>query len=120
MTDPVATAETQANAKATADATVATDPHAVHAVNTAPTSPKALSSAAVGAGAGFMLGGPPGALVGAGVGWLVEHKRIAGGPVGKAWDWIQAKREGLMHKKAAAAPGAPHPSAPAVPPPAAK
>lgn len=101
MTDPTQVAEQKADAKAQADATVSTDPHAVHAVQTMPTSPKALGSTAVGAGVGLVLGGPPGAAVGALVGWGVEKYRVAGGPVGKLWDWIQSKRH------AAAAPVAP-------------
>ena len=113
-TDPTATApattataavaEQKADAKATADATVATDPSAIHAVQTIATSGKALGSAGTGAAAGFLIGGPPGALVGAGAGWIVEKYRIAGGPFGKAWDWLKAKRAAM---KAAAAVGNP-------------
>lgn len=112
MADPTQTAEQKADAKATADATVATDPSAVHAVHTVGTSGKAMGSTAVGAGVGFMLGGPPGALVGAGIGWVAEKYRIAGGPWGKLWDFGKAKVEALKAKGAAAPP-------PAAPPPVA-
>jgi hypothetical protein len=70
----------KAIAKAGADATVATDPHAVHAVKIAANSPKSLSSTGAGAAAGFLLGGPPGALLGAGLGFLSERYQIGGGP----------------------------------------
>ena len=103
MTDPAVTAEKKSDAKATADATVATDPHAVHAVATLPASPKALTSTAVGAGVGLVLAGPPGALLGAGVGWLVERYRVLGGPAGKLYDAVKAKLEK-------------HPAAPPAPP----
>jgi hypothetical protein len=91
MADPTQTAEVKADAKATADATVATDEQAVHGVQTMGKSPKALGSAAVGAGIGLVMAGPPGALVGAGVGWAIEKYRVAGGPVGKLWDKLAAR-----------------------------
>lgn len=100
--DP-ATLEKKADAKAATDATVATDPSAIHAPNSLPLSKKSLSSAAVGAGVGFMMAGPPGALVGGGIGWLVEKYRIAGGPVGKAMDVVE-KKVAAAKAKAAAKP----------------
>jgi len=98
-----AVAEQKADAKASADATVATDPTAIHAVQTIATSGKALGSTATGAVAGLMIAGPPGALVGAGAGWIVEKYRIAGGPFGKVSDWVKAKW--AAHKAAKAAGG---------------
>jgi hypothetical protein len=68
--------------KANADAVVATDPHAVHHVVLAAASPKVLGSTGAGAGIGFLLGGPPGALLGAGIGFVSEKWQIAGGPSG--------------------------------------
>jgi hypothetical protein len=88
----------KADAKAASDATVAVDPSAVHAVNTLPTSGKAVGSAGVGAGVGFLVGGPLGALLGLGAGWVIEKYRIAGGPVGKAYDAVKARYE--AHKAA--------------------
>lgn len=104
MADPTQVQEQKADAKATADATVATDPHAVHSVNSMPKSPKTLTSAAAGAGIGFLFGGPIGAALGGAAGYVIENKRIAGGPVGKIMDKVKA----LMGKsdQAAAAPTA--------------
>lgn len=98
-----AVAEQKADAKATADATVAVDPTAIHAVQTITKSGKSLGSTATGALAGLAIGGPPGALVGAGVGFVVEKYRIAGGPFGKLWDWAKAKHAAM---KAGGAPPA--------------
>ena len=51
----------------------------------APAAPIVLGSTAVGAGIGMALGGPPGALVGAGIGWVTQRYHIAGGPWGHLW-----------------------------------
>ena len=107
MADPTQVAEVKADAKSTADAVVATDPHAVHAVQTIGTSSKALTSTAVGAGIGLVMGGPPGAAVGALIGWGVEKYRVAGGPIGKLFDKVKS----LAGK--GEAPPAPPPAAPA-------
>lgn len=90
----------KAVAKAQADAAVATDPNAVHAVKLAATAPIVLGSTGAGAGIGFLLGGPPGAAIGAGVGWVAERYQIGGGPFGKVWNKIKNK----LHKGTAAAP----------------
>lgn len=84
-------AETKAVARATADATVANDPHAVHAVNLTIKSPKVWASAAAGAVVGAPFGGPVGAAVGAAIGGAVAKFGIAGNPVGKAYDWVAGK-----------------------------
>ena len=77
------------DAKAKSDTTVAADPHAVHHVKLLASSPKAWGSTAAGAGIGFIFGGPPGALIGAVIGHVVERYQIAGGPIGKIWDKIK-------------------------------
>ncbi len=105
----------KAQAKVTADQAVATDPHAVHAVNIAPAAPTTIGSAATGAGIGFLMGGPPGALVGGAIGWAAERYQIAGGPFGKAASWLKNKAHALRAK--VTPPPAPvPPPGPAVPP----
>lgn len=74
----------KAVAKAEADKIVAATPEASHHVKLDPLAPVVLGSTAAGAGIGFFLGGPPGALVGAGVGWVAERYQIGGGLFGKA------------------------------------
>jgi hypothetical protein len=74
----------KAVAKADADKTVAAVPEASHHVKLEPLAPTVLASTATGAGVGFLVAGPPGALIGAGIGWVAERYQIAGGPVGKA------------------------------------
>jgi hypothetical protein len=107
----------KAVAKAGADAVVATDPHAVHSVKLAATAPPVLGATAAGAGVGFMVGGPPGAAVGAAAGWVMERYQIGGGPVRKIW--VHIKKH--LHKNAAAAPAAAAAApAAAAPPPAAQ
>jgi hypothetical protein len=105
----------KAVAKAGADAVVATDPHATHAVKLAATAPPVLGATAIGAGAGFMVAGPPGAAVGAAAGWVIERYQIGGGPIRSVW--VHIKKH--LHKNAAAAPAAAAPPA-AAPPPAAQ
>lgn len=98
----------KATAKAGADAIVATDPNAVHSVKLAATAPPVLGATAAGAGIGFVVGGPPGAAVGAGVGWVMERYQIGGGPIRKLWVHVRN-----WHHKAtapAAAPAAPPPA----------
>ena len=91
----------KATAKVTADAAVATDPHAVHHVKLAPAAPTVLGSTATGAGIGFLVGGPPGAAVGAGIGWVAERYQIGGGPVGKIWGGIKKRFQHPAVAKAA-------------------
>jgi hypothetical protein len=90
-----AQAEDKATEKAKADAVVATDPHATHSVKLAVTSPKVMTGTGTGALIGLAVGGPPGAAIGAGIGFLTERYQIAGGPIGKVYDKIT----GLFHKK---------------------
>ena len=77
------TAEKKAEAKMVADVAVATEHDALHGVKTMIKSPAVTASAVTGAAIGAMAGGPPGALIGAGVGYLVERHRVLGGPVGR-------------------------------------
>lgn len=86
----------KAVAQANANAVVTTDPHAVHGVVLAANSPKVLSSTGAGAGIGFLLGGPPGALLGAGIGFVSEKWQIAGGPSG-LWNKVVTKVKTLTH-----------------------
>jgi len=79
----------KATAKASADATVAAVPAAVHSVKLAPNAPIVIGSTAAGAGIGMMLGGPPGAALGAGIGWVTERYQIAGGPWGRVWNKLK-------------------------------
>jgi hypothetical protein len=74
----------KAVAKSDADKAVAAMPEATHHIKLDPLAPTVLGSAATGAGIGFWLGGPPGALVGAGIGWVAERYQIGGGLFGKA------------------------------------
>ena len=99
----------KAVAKAGADAVVATDPNAVHAVKMSATAPPVLTATAAGAGIGLLVGGPPGAALGAGVGWVVERYQIGGGPIRKLWVKVRT-----WHHKATQPAGA----APAAAPPA--
>lgn len=87
----LAQAVQKAQDKAKADIAVATDPHASHGVVLSVKSPKVLGSTAVGAGIGMAIAGPPGAVLGALVGLAAEKYQIAGGPVGRGYDWIKAK-----------------------------
>jgi hypothetical protein len=72
----------KAEAKAEADAKVATETHTTHGVRTMIKSPDIVASTITGAGIGALYGGPPGAVIGAGIGYLVERYRVLGGPVG--------------------------------------
>jgi len=85
-------AEAKADAKAQADHVVATEPHAVHGVKMMFGSPTVIASTVTGAGIGALAGGPPGALVGAVVGNLVERHRVMGGPVGWLWSKFRGHR----------------------------
>jgi pyruvate dehydrogenase E2 component (dihydrolipoamide acetyltransferase) len=80
----------KAVAKTEADKAVQADPNAMHHVKLAPFAPTVLGSTATGAAIGFGLGGPPGAAVGAGLGWLAERYQIAGGPFGVAASKVKA------------------------------
>jgi len=80
----------KAVAKTEADKAVQADPNAMHHVKMAPLAPVVLGSTAAGAGIGFMVAGPPGAAVGAGLGWLAERYQIAGGPFGLAVDKVKS------------------------------
>ena len=96
----------KATAKKDADTVVAADPHATHHVKLASLAPSVLGSTATGAAIGMGLGGPPGAALGAGVGFFVEKFQIAGGPFGKLIVTIKSK---LPRK---AAPAGTPPAAP--------
>ena len=91
----------KAMAKQKADVVVATDPNAVHAVKLAATAPTVLGSTAAGAAIGMVVGGPPGAAVGAGIGWVTERYHIGGGFFGKGWGKLRAHLA-KMHKAATA------------------
>lgn len=84
----------KAVAKAESDVVVATDPNAVHHVKLAATAPMALGGGAAGAGIGFFCGGPVGAAVGGGIGYLAERYQVMGGPL----TVILAKVKGLVKK----------------------
>jgi len=84
----------KAVAKADADAKVAADPHAKHSVVLGIAAPTNLVGAAGGAGLGFLLGGPPGAAVGAAVGYLAERYQVGGGPI----TFIKTRVGKLFHK----------------------
>jgi len=90
----------KAVAKTEADKAVQANPDATHHVKLAPLAPVVLGSTAAGAGIGFAVGGPPGAAVGAGLGWLAERYQIGGGPFGIAVNKVKA----LFNKTPPAAP----------------
>jgi hypothetical protein len=90
--DLAAQAQAKAEAKANADHTVATEPHARHGIRMAFGSPTVVASTLTGAGIGAMAGGPPGALVGGVIGNLVERHGIMGGPVGWIWKKVRGFR----------------------------
>jgi len=86
-------AETKAVAKVAADATVASDPNAVHAVKLTIKSPKVWASAATGAALGSFIPGAgtvAGAAIGGTLGFLAERHQVLGGPVGKAYDKVKS------------------------------
>jgi hypothetical protein len=81
----------KAVSKASADATVAADPNATHHVKLAPLAPQVVGSTGTMAAAGFLFGGPVGAAIGAGAGWLMSRYQIAGDPVHKVWLKVKSK-----------------------------
>ena len=95
------TVSERAPGAAHADVVVATDPNAVHAVKLGATAPTVLGSTAAGAAIGMVVGGPPGAAVGAGIGWVTERYHIGGGFFGKGWGKLRAHLA-KMHKAATA------------------
>lgn len=79
----VATAVAQANAKQAADAIVATNPNATHAVKMAVLSPEVAAGASTGALIGTFIVPGLGTLAGAALGGVIERYQVFGGPVSK-------------------------------------
>lgn len=93
----------KAVAKTEADKAVAASPHAFHHVQLSATAPVVLGAAAAGAGIGFMVGGPPGAAIGAAIGFVEEkYQLVSGGILGT----VIAKGKALFNKTPPAAPPA--------------
>ena len=81
----------KAVSKATADATVASNPHAVYSTKLSAVAPTVLGSTVAGAAIGTAILPGPGTAVGALVGFVTEKYNIFGGPVGKLAAWATNK-----------------------------
>jgi hypothetical protein len=93
----------KAVSKATADATVASNPHATYSTKLSAAAPTVLGSTAAGALIGTAILPGPGTAVGALVGFVTEKYNIFGGPVGKLAAWATNKTRAGWAKASAPA-----------------